>query len=119
MPNVSYNIFVEVLRSPKRSLKEEITKIIIDDVDIGPCNPTDNTTECGFLSCPNTEDTPYTVMSETGVVDVVIEYEGHSWGCNCDISTWQCSFEFSHSQQVPMVAVARITIERASSNSGN
>jgi len=50
------------------------------------------------------------MASSTGTIDVVMEFVGHSWDCDCDTSSWECSSENSIGGRVPMVAVMRFTL---------
>ena len=47
---------------------------------------------------------------QTGVIDVVMTYAGHSHDCDCDTSSWQCSKQDTVAGRTPMEAVARFTL---------
>ena len=91
----------------------------MDDLHVGECKPEGYIDECAFFLCPTTEK--HSIISKTGTIDVEIEFKDHLWKCSCDISSWYCSRNAAKPTQLPMVAVARIKLERqiSSNNSGN
>ena len=68
--------------------------------------------ECTFSSCANIKDGTQTIISKTGEISVVIEFEGHSTVCNCDVKSWICSEQQKNPTQIPIVAAGRIMLKK-------
>ena len=112
VPNVSYSISVEILHHQTVKVAEKINKIIVDDRNIGKCEPENVGDECVFSSCVNINDGTQTISSETGEINVVIEFEGHSTACHCDVKSWICSEQQKFQTQIPIVAAGRIMLKK-------
>ena len=85
----------------------------MDDIDFGHCNPPSlTTTDCSFSICPTINKESPSILSKRGTIEVLIEFQNHSWACNCDKSSWNCSQDFTNSRQVPMVAVAKVVLRQ-------
>ena len=119
IPRVPYIISIEVLQTLKTKLNPIVTDIMMDNIHVGDCTPEGETEDCTFFLCTTTEKRPIT--SETGTIDVSMVFTDHSWKCNCDTRNWYCNPHANNPSQLPMVAVARITLESQTSlsNSGN
>ena len=109
VPNVQYQLKVEVLRNDLESSSERVTSIMFDGAEIGDCNPDGDDYDCTFFDCHNTIQTK-TISSKNGTIPVSLAYEGHSWDCDCDKETWVCSAESTVAGRTPMTAVARFTL---------
>ena len=108
-PNLEYEVRIEVLRNDLQDDEERVSKITFDGVTIGDCNPDGGDYDCTFFNCRNTIQNSI-VSSETGSIRVVLTYQEHSWDCDCDKETWECSKESQIPSRTPMTAVARITL---------
>ena len=109
IPDVDYYMQIEVLRNDLGDNGDRVSKITIDGVDIGDCNPDGGDYDCTFFDCQDSLE--YQIVSSTnGSISVSFTYEGHSWDCDCDKETWICSKESTISGRTPMTAVARITL---------
>ena len=119
VPKVPYTISIEFLQPPKTTSNPIVTNIMVDNFYVGDCTPEGITNDCAFLLCKTTEKRP--IISETGTIDISIEFKDHSWKCSCDIRSWNCNQHVTSPTLLPMVAVARITLKRQPSfnNSGN
>ena len=125
VPRVPYIISIEVLQPSKTTSTPVVTDIMMDNFHVGDCTPDGDTYDCTFFFCKTTEKGPIT--SETGTIDVSMEFKDHSWKCNCDMNGIERQSRNCKQRQeisptrLPMVAVARIKLERQSSsnNSGN
>ena len=119
VPRVPYIISIEVLQTPQTTSNPIVTNIMVDDFNVGDCTPDGSTHDCAFFLCKTTEKRAIT--SETGTIDISMEFKDHSWKCSCDIKSWNCNQHVNSPKLLPMVAVARITLKRQSSsnNSGN
>ena len=112
VPNVSYSISVEILHHQTAKVAEKVNKIIVDDRDLGKCEPENIEDECTFSSCANIKDGTQAIISKTGEISVVIEFEGHSTACNCDVKSWICSEQQKYTKQIPIVAAGRIMLKK-------
>ena len=108
-PNMDYDVRIEVLRNDLGSSDERVSKITFDGVTIGDCNPDGGDYDCTFFNCQNTIQNDL-VSYETGSIRVALTYQGHSWDCDCDKETWDCSQENQVPTRTPMTAAARITL---------
>ena len=109
VPKLKYNVKVEVLRNDLGEPNEKVSKITFDGTVIGDCNPDGGDDDCTFFDCQDSiQNSP--VSSETGSILAALTYEGHSWDCDCDKETWECSRENQIATRIPMTAVARITL---------
>ena len=109
VPNVQYQLQVEVLRNDLSSSDEKVSRITLNGVEIGDCNPDGGDYDCTFFDCHDTIRNK-TISSTNGLIPVVLTYQGHSWDCDCDKETWICSRESSIAGRTPMTAVARFTL---------
>ena len=109
VPKLKYNVKVEVLRNDLGEPNEKVSKITFDGAVIGDCNPDGGDYDCTFFDCQDSIQNS-TVSSESGSILVALTYEGHSWDCDCDTQTWECSKENQVAGRTPMTAVARITL---------
>ena len=109
VPNLDYNVKVEVLRNDLGSYGEKVSKISFDGVVFGDCNPDGGDYDCTFFDCKDSiQKLP--LSSNTGYILVALTYQGHSCDCDCDKETWTCSRENQIATRTPMTAVARITL---------
>ena len=109
VPFVDYYLKIEVLRNDLESDDERVSKITIDGVEVGDCNPDGGDYDCTFFNCQ--DSLQYQVVSSiNGSISVAFTYEGHSWDCDCNKETWTCSKENTVKGLTPMTAVARITL---------
>lgn len=104
---VDYIVGFEILRNDLGDGSEYVTDVIVDGHSLGECHPDGGDYDCTFFQCPFTE-TVITASSST--IDVNIRVTGHSWDCDCDKQTWECSAEGSVSGRTPMTAVGRFTL---------
>ena len=108
-PDVDYYMKIEVLRNDLGDSGERVSKITIDGVNVGDCDPDGGDYDCTFFDCQDSLE--YQIISSmNGSLSVGFTYEGHSWDCDCDKETWICSKENTISGRSPMTAVARITL---------
>ena len=114
-PNLDYDVRIEVLRNDLGENDERVSKITFDGVTIGDCNPDGSDYDCTFFDCRNTIRNSQ-VFSESGSIRVALKYQGHSWDCDCDKETWDCSQENQVPTRTPMTAAARITLIPISGN---
>ena len=115
VPNTNYKISVEILMSNKSSSKLLVNRVLVDDVDLGKCTPEAVKDDCTFVPCSSLTEVDNLISSDTGVINIAIEFEGHSWGCNCDTQSWMCSKHRETLKQIPMVAVGKITLTKQGS----
>ena len=76
---------------------------------IGGCNPDGGDTDCTFFHCQVTSASA-TVVSQTGIIAVRMDFTGHSHDCDCDLQTWECSAENTVGGRTPVTAVGRFTL---------
>ena len=114
-PNLEYEVRIEVLRNDLQDDDERVSKITFDGVTIGDCNPDGGDYDCTFFNCRDRIQSSL-VSSETGSIRVALTYQGHSWDCDCDKETWDCSKENQVPTRTPMTAAARITLTPISGN---
>jgi len=106
VPGVTYTVSMEILRNDLGEPNERVSNVTFDGNSIGGCNPDGGDYDCTFYTCPQSPS----VSSTTGIIAVNLVYTGHSWDCDCDKSTWECSKENTVSGRTPMTAVARFTL---------
>ena len=109
VPNLNYELMVEVLRNDLAGSEEKVSKITFDGVVVGDCNPDGEDYDCTFFDCQTTIQNE-TISSRNGSILASFTYEGHSWDCDCDKQSWNCSKENSTTGFTPMTAVAKITL---------
>merc|ERR1719203_1306131 len=85
LPGAVYTVQLEVLRNDLQSSSERVVDVTLDGRSIGGCNPDGGDYDCTFFNCPIPATT---VQSQTGTIQVSMQYTGHSWDCDCDTSTW-------------------------------
>ena len=118
MPNLDYSLKVEVLRNDLGGVNEKVSKITFDGSVIGNCNPDGHDFECTFFDCQSSIQNN-TISSKNGSILVSLTFEGHSWDCDCDKKTWNCSPENTVDGLTPMTAVAKVTLSPITGNSLN
>ena len=106
-PGMQYTVKVEILRNDLGGRNERVTDITLDGRSIGGCNPDGGDYDCTFFNCPIT---PVTVVSQTGTIDVVMYFTGHSYDCACNTQSWYCAYEGRWGHLTPMTAVGRFTL---------
>ena len=106
-PGVKYTVNVEILRNDLGGSGERVLDITLDGKSIGGCNPDGGDYDCTFFKCPIT---PATVVSQTGNILVNMVFTGHSWDCDCDEQTWDCSRENSVPGRMKVTAVGRFEL---------
>ena len=109
LPNISYRLKVEVLRNDLGHSDEKVSNITFDGVSVGSCNPDGDDYDCTFFDCEETIENT-TIKSTNGSFLAKLTFEGHSWDCDCDKITWNCSKENTIISFTPMTAVARVTL---------
>ena len=104
---VQYTVQVEILRNDLGGGygSEYVTAIYVGNTDIGWCAPDGGDYDCTFFTCSNS----HTFTPSSSTVNLRIDVTGHSWDCDCDMSSWTCSSENSVSGRTQMTAVARYT----------
>lgn len=108
-PGVKYSVALEVLRNDLASASEYVKDVTLDGTSIGGCNPDGGDYDCTFFACSIPAGTTITGPA-SGTIDVSMHFVGHSWVCDCDTSTWQCSTQNTEAGRTPMEAVARFTL---------
>ena len=107
----TYALQIEVLRNDLADASEKVEAIRVDGVDIGECNPDGGDYDCTFFDCAaqipaqNLE-----VVATSSSMHFEADLVGHSHGCDCDKTTWECSKEDTVSGRKAMTAVLRITL---------
>jgi len=96
----------DILRNDLGDSGEYVTDVKVDGQSLGACHPDGGDYDCTFFTCPFS--TP-TITSSSGTVALEIHIKGHSWDCDCDKSTWECSKESTVSGRTKMTAVGRFT----------
>ena len=114
-PNAFYKISVEILHNRIDNSELQVNKVMVDGVDLGKCTPEIPHYDCAFVPCSNLTDADYIISSETGMINIAIEVEGHSWGCNCDTQSWRCSKHRETLNHIPMVMVGKIKLTKQGS----
>ena len=107
-PRVHYTVKVEILRNDLGSYDERVQDIMLDGRSIGGCNPDGGDFDCTFLNCPITSTS--TVVSQTGNIEVKMDFVGHSQDCDCDRQTWICSRRNQVPGRTPVTAVGRFVL---------
>ena len=102
-----YTVQVEILRNDLGGGygSEYVSAIYVGSTNIGWCAPNGGDYDCTFYTCSAT----HTFTPTTSSVALSINVEGHSWDCDCDMTTWVCSAENTVAGRTPMTAVARYT----------
>jgi len=108
---VKYKINTEVLRNDLASGSERVNRILVNGVNLGGCNPDGGDYDCTFFNCFSS---PMFFTATSTEVVIRVTYQGHSWDCDCDTTTWEsgdssCSKEKTIAGRTPMSAVARFT----------
>jgi len=108
VPNANYIVKFEILQNDLGSGKgsEWVTGVLIDGESFGECAPPGGDYDCTFFTC---EFEKKVFQSVSGNVQLDVQIQGHSWDCDCDKSTWECSAENSVPNRTPMTAVGRFT----------
>eukprot|EP00937_MAST-01D_sp_MAST-1D-sp2_P001110 g1110.t1 len=112
VPGARYRIGVEVLRNDLANYHERVKSITVGGTNMGECRPDGADFDCTFFRCPF-DTTTVVTASASGTVPVAMVFQGHSWDCDCDTSSWECSKENTVAGRQPMTAVARFTWIRA------
>lgn len=107
----TYLVQVEILRNDLGGGRgsEWVPAIYVGSTSIGDCAPDGGDYDCTFFTCPIS----HTFTPATSTVALSIDVSGHSWDCDCDMSSWQCSREDSILGRTKMTAVARYTFTPA------
>ena len=109
VPHLSYNVKVEILRNDLGDIREKVSNITFDGVNVGDCKPNEDDYDCTFFDCVQTIKNE-TISSSDGSITAALTYEGHSWNCDCDKQTWNCEKENTAIALTPMIAVAKLTL---------
>ena len=119
VPNLRYELKVEVLRNDLGRKDEKVSDITMNGVIIGGCNPDGDDYDCTFYDCTSSLKQT-TIFSHTASIKASLHFRGHSRDCDCDKNTWECSKEDTKPHFTPMKAVARITLSPiGGTSSGN
>eukprot|EP00964_Phaeocystis_antarctica_P075587 scaffold46657_cov71-Phaeocystis_antarctica.AAC.2 len=114
IPGVTYHVKTEILRNDLGDGRSEmVTSILVDGVELGGCNPDGGDYDCTFFDCFSAQS--HTVTATSTQLQFALSYQGHSWDCDCDTTTWEsgdtsCSKESTIAGRSPMAAVARFTL---------
>jgi hypothetical protein len=117
VPGARYTIGVEVLRNDLGHDSEYVKSVTVGGTNLGECKPDGGDYDCTFFQCPFNTMTVVTA-SASGTVPVSMVFTGHSWDCDCDTSSWECSRESTIAGRQPMTAVARFSWVPAKSYPG-
>jgi hypothetical protein len=106
-PHQKYAIKFEILRNDLGDASEYVTDVLVDGASLGSCHPDGGDHDCTFFTCSfsDAEITP-----TTNSIDVNVKLTGHSWDCDCDTASWECSKENTVSGRTPVTAVGRFTL---------
>lgn len=102
----------EVLRNDLGGASEKVTSIKVNGVELGECNPDGGDYDCTYFDCQKT----HTFSTTSTQLTVQMTLTGHSWDCDCDTTTWECSKEDTwegRTPRTPVTSVARITLAEA------
>ena len=108
---VTYSVKAEVLRNDLGGSGKKVTSITLDGKKLLPqsgCKPPGDDDACDFWSCPL--DSEFTITSKTDTIAVEMDFDGHSWKCDCDTKKWACSKAKTVTGREPMEAVVRFTL---------
>ena len=110
-----YAVKIEVLRNDLGSQDERVKSIKIDGKEVGKksgyaCNPDGGDYDCTFFDCKSQLTDNLVVTAASSTLKLALDFEGHSWDCDCDTSSWKCSRENSVKGRTAMEAVARVTL---------
>eukprot|EP00040_Diaphanoeca_grandis_P044315 m.11940 g.11940 ORF g.11940 m.11940 type:complete len:361 (-) comp9071_c0_seq1:26-1108(-) len=108
VPNRKYLVNFEILRNDLGQDHEYVTNIIVGGQNYGPCRPDGHDYDCNFYNCTRAKQ--MIVTPTTTVLKVDMRIIGHSWDCDCDTKTWQCSKENTIAGRTQMTAVGRFTL---------
>ena len=103
----TYNVNFEILRNDLGHSSEYVTDVLIDGKSLGACHPDGGDYDCTFFSCPFGQ---VAITPASSQIDVDIQIRGHSWDCDCDKVTWECSKQETVAGRAPMSAVGRFTL---------
>ena len=109
-PGTLYKVTMEALRNDLGSASERVTAVRVNGADIGGCNPDGGDYDCTFFDC-EVQMGAYYFTPSAATVSLEVDITGHSWDCDCDTTTWECSRENTVAGRTPMNAVARFTFE--------
>jgi hypothetical protein len=105
----AYSIQFEILQCDLGGSSERVTGVTLDGVELGACNPTGGDYDCTFYTCPlDSKSSVFTATAST--VDVDVRLSGHSWDCDCDTTTWECSEQGKIGGRTPVTMAARFTL---------
>ena len=110
-----YAVKIEVLRNDLGSSDERVKSIKIDGKEVGKksgyaCNPDGGDYDCTFFDCKSQITDNLVVTAASSTLKLALDFEGHSWACDCDTSSWKCSRENAVKGRAAMEAVARVTL---------
>ena len=114
-PDVDYYMKIEVLRNDLGDSGERVSKITIDGVNVGDCDPDGGDYDCTFFDCKASIEKE-TISSKNGSILASLTFEGHSRDCDCNKQTWNCSKENTIPGLAPMTAVARVILSPITGN---
>ena len=101
-----YTVEMDILRNDLSGASEYVIDVTLDGVSVGGCNPDGGDYDCTFFSCPMA--TPdLMIYTASGEIAVNMQFQGHSWDCDCDMDTWECSKESTVADRTAMSAVGR------------
>jgi hypothetical protein len=106
-PGVVYSVTLEVLRNDLMDASELVDRIKVNGVEVGECNPDGDDYDCTFFSCPISHS--ITVPAD-GIVAFEFDFKGHSWDCDCNKTSWECSQENTVEGRTPVVSAVRVTL---------
>ena len=104
-PNTRYHVRFEILQNDLHSASEKVTAVWVDGEDLGECNPTGGDYDCTFWDCSPSQKSLIITSKSSGKVEVNMKLTGHSWDCDCDTTTWECSKQDTVSGRTKMTAV--------------
>ena len=108
---VAYTVKAEVLRNDLASASEKLTSLTLNGkslFDSKGCNPPGSDYACDFWKCPVLKN--FVAQSTTGTIAVRMDFDEHSWDCDCDPNTWECAKENTIPGTMPMEAAVRFTL---------
>lgn len=106
-PEMRYVVTMEILRDDLADDSERVVDVKLNGESIGGCNPDGDDHDCNFFQCPG----QWVIQaSRDGSIYVVLQYQEHSYDCDCNTHTWECSAENTVAGRTPVTAAARFTL---------
>ena len=121
---VVFRVQVEVLQGGLEIQDARVSSIMLNEKDLGGCNPTGSNFSCSFQTC-NFDGDKNEIISLTGKLNIVLRFTRAAHYCDCDEITWECSPKQreNKSGDVPgrtgFIAVARVTLTPIRSTKGS